>query len=93
MKEGIDMARYGTKPCTIEAVQFLDTDESITELQDFTGAHLLISRSVPHHPKLIIETPHGELVANLGDFIIKDSGTGFTACSASVFHRKYELIE
>lgn len=87
------MARYGTKPCTIEAVQFLNTEESIDEIKKFTGGHLIIARDA-YRIQMIISIPRqDELTVNVGDFIVKDPETGFAVCRAGAFNRKYELIE
>lgn len=80
------MARYKTKPCEIEAIEW--TGNNIIELLDWGQGKILWNDA----DDLYIDTLEGRLKANVGDFIIKGLRGEFYPCKPDVFHKKYEAI-
>ena len=92
------MARYKTKPCEIEAIQF--TNASIDEVIEFTEGkaqlcHDLvyrINRPQSDGNYLLIETLEGLMKATQGDYIIRGLRGEYYPCKPDVFTKKYELL-
>ena len=84
--------RYRTKPCDIEAVQFIGNNYSEIEKyvgNDFVGA----SFSGGECTGIKIQTLEGYMNASIGDYIIKGLRGEFYPCKPDVFEKKYELIK
>ena len=92
------MARYRTKPCEIEAIQW---NGNTTEIKEFCrdkcsysveDSAWKVGKGIPHE-ELIIHTLEGDMKASRGDFIIRGLRGEFYPCKPDVFHKKYELVE
>lgn len=81
--------RYRTKPCEIEAIQFTGTDENKIELHHFMG----FNYHVNYKGEVVIRTLEGNMIASVGDYIIKGLRGEFYPCKPDVFEKKYELIK
>lgn len=81
------MAKYKTKPCEIEAIQW--TGKNIIELLDW-GQGKILWNDVDD---LFIDTLEGRMKANINDYIIKGLRGEFYPCKADVFEKKYEKIK
>ena len=81
------MARYKTKPCEIEAIQW--TGKNIIELLDW-GQGKILWNDVDD---LFIDTLEGRMKANINDYIIKGLRGEFYPCKPDVFEKKYEEIK
>jgi len=97
------MPKYRKKPVIIEAVKW--TGGNHREMFDFltdgkykddfmcaSGQHFYID----HHKVrggLVIKTLEGELVANIGDYIIKGIKGEYYPCKPDVFEQTYEKVE
>jgi hypothetical protein len=81
------MARYKTKPCEIEAIQW--TGKNIIELLDW-GQGKILWNDVDD---LFIDTLEGRMKANINDYIIKGLRGEFYPCKPDVFEKKYEKIK
>lgn len=86
------MARYKTKPCEIEAIQW--TGLNLEEIKAFVG-EALICKVVEGRPhvSMKIKTLEGDMQASEGDYIIKGLRGDFHPCKPDVFEKKYELVE
>lgn len=86
------MARYKTKPCEIEAIQW--TGLNLEEIKAFVGDSL-ICEAVEGRPyvSMKIKTLEGDMQASEGDYIIKGLRGEFHPCKPDVFEKKYELVE
>ena len=84
------MARYRTKPCEIEAVEW--NGSNISEINDFAEKSVLWLNDAKGNPILEILTLEGIMLTNVGDFIIRGLRGEYYPCKPDVFHRKYELI-
>lgn len=81
------MAKYKTKPCEIEAIQW--TGKNIIELLDW-GQGKILWNDVDD---LFIDTLKGRMKANINDYIIKGLRGEFYPCKPDVFEKKYEKIK
>ena len=81
------MARYKTKPCEIEAIQW--TGENLTELLDWGQGNILWNDV----DDLFIDTLEGRLKADINDYIIKGLKGEFYPCKPDVFEKKYEKVD
>ena len=80
------MAKYRTKPCEIEPVQW--EGHNLHSVEDSAWK---VGKGIPHE-KLIIHTLEGDMVANRNDYIIKGLRGEFYPCKPDVFNKKYELL-
>lgn len=80
------MARYKTKPCEIEAIQW--TGKNIIEILDW-GQGKILWNDVDD---LFIDTLEGRMKANINDYIIKGLRGEYYPCKPDVFEKKYEAI-
>lgn len=76
--------RFRKKPVIIEAVQWVD---NINEMTQFMGAIL-----INHDRSLEITTLEGQMRGNLGDWIIKGIKGEFYPCKPDIFEESYELM-
>ena len=81
------MARYKTKPCEIEAIQW--TGKNIIELLDW-GQGTILWNDVDD---LFIDTLEGRMKANINDYIIKGLKGELYPCKPDVFEKKYKEIK
>ena len=81
------MARYKTKPCEIEAIQW--TGKNIIEILDW-GQGKILWNDVDD---LFIDTLEGRMKANINDYIIKGLRGEYYPCKPDVFEKKYEEIK
>ena len=81
------MARYKTKPCEIEAIQW--TGENLIELLDWGQGNILWNDV----DDLFIDTLEGRMRADVYDYIIKGLKGEFYPCKPDVFKKKYERID
>lgn len=84
--------KYRKKPVVIEAIQFLDDAETISEISEFAGCDIRIDYSV-NPPVLKIDTPEGTMTASPGDYIIKGVKGEFYPCKPDVFEATYEKAD
>ena len=83
--------KYRKKPVVIEAVQFFDNTDCLSELADFMGGVALSYET--DKPLLVIETLEGTMAANEGDYIIKGVNGEFYPCKPDVFEKTYEKVD
>ena len=83
---------YKNKLSTVEAIQFIDNAERLTEISDFVGEGLSIDYSQPDNPTLKIQTLEGVMTASVGDFIIKGVKGEFYPCKPDIFEQTYEEV-
>lgn len=100
------MPKFRKKPVVIEAVQFLDTSETMLEIIEWTKgsptpAH--ISNVTRNHsarypegfdyPLLVIATLEGEHIVSKDDFVIKGVAGEFYPCKPDIFEKTYEPVK
>lgn len=77
--------KYRKKPIVIEAVQF--TGRNDEECLKFCSD---ARNPVDNRPNLIISTLEGDMLANIGDYIIKGINGEFYPCKPGIFRKTYE---
>lgn len=86
------MARYKTKPCEIEAIQF--NGNNLKEIEEFAKEKCMMARfSGTECTGIGIDTLEGCMNASVGDYIIKGLKGEFYPCKPDIFEKKYELIQ
>lgn len=81
----MELKKYRKKPVVIEAFQ----------LQLDTLAYELINLGfiLTETGKVVIQTLEGDMVANVGDWIIKGIAGEFYPCKPDIFDQTYEVVE
>lgn len=80
--------KYRKKPVVIEAIQYTGDNES--EILTFAFGHAI---SRPNELLSIrIETLEGDMIASVGDWIIKGVKGEFYPCKPDIFRQTYEPI-
>lgn len=93
LRKGNTIAKYKTKPCEIEAIQFTGEIDNMIELQHFMNSDLRVSYRSHDDVSLLIDTLEGTMAASVGDYIIRGLRGEFYPCKPDVFKKKYELIK
>lgn len=99
------MAKYRKKPVDIEAVQWVGNER---EMFDFLTNYQKTNTYPTLEEKtfrvdlcnggcqlgnLMIKSSRGEELANVGDYIIKDTNGEFYPCKPDIFDMTYEKVE
>lgn len=79
-----------TKPVTIECVKW--DGENLEEVQNFCGTSY-IGGGKDDDKKLVISTLEGDMLASVGDFIIKGVKGEFYPCKPDIFEQTYDIVE
>lgn len=82
------MARYKTKPCEIEAIQY--TVDNLAEILQWGKGDIFFNVL---NGNLYIDTLKGRMRADVYDYIIKGLKGEFYPCRPDVFKKKYERID
>lgn len=85
------MTKFRAKPVEIDAVQWLDTDESWAAVCALVGNAEDVFFRNPGG-MLSIETLEGRMAGSPGDWIIKGTRGEFYPCKPDVFALKYEAV-
>ena len=85
------IAKYTKKPVTIEAIQFADDADTISNIHGFLKADTTcVSYENTEAPVLKIETLEGVMTAQVGDYIIKGVKGEFYPCKPDIFGTTYQ---
>lgn len=89
------MRYYRKIPLVIEAVQFTDNDsaEAILKWAGTPPVRAVIDPSTGLAHGLWISTLEGEMLAHLGDYIIRGIQGEFYPCKSDIFEATYEVAE
>ncbi len=82
------MGQYRKKPVVIEAEQF--TEENKNRAFNFITCNKVADWDLDGKPIIRIQTLEGEMIARLGDWIIKGVKGEFYACRSDIFEATYE---
>ena len=82
------MARYKTKPCEIEAIQY--TVDNLAEILQWGKGDIIFDVV---NSNIYIDTLEGRMRADVSDYIIKGLKGEFYPCKPDVFRKKYERID
>ncbi len=80
-------AKYRKRPVVIEAIQW--TGDNFFGVFDFLNGDF---RKSLDSTVLVIPTLEGDLVANIGDWIIKGIRGEFYPCKPEIFEATYEVV-
>lgn len=83
--------RFTKKPVTIEAIQFADDANTISNIHGFMGASgtRIDYKPDENGPVLMIPTLEGVMKAQVGDWIIKGVKGEFYPCKPDIFEKTY----
>lgn len=80
--------KYRKKPIIVEAIQY--TDDNLEDILSFTEGFAYFVDSIC---KLLIKTSEGAVVvAEKGDYIVKNSYGEFYSCEPDTFEETYEAV-
>jgi len=88
------MAKFRKKPVVIEAVQFLGTGDSCSEISEFLGgnyAHNHRWKDITYEGGFI-KTLEGDMEFISGDWIIKGIKGEYYPCKPDIFEATYESV-
>ena len=81
--------KYRKKPIVIEAIQWLGNNfgEIVYAFPECSGSWLIYNDD-----ELIINTLEGNMIASIGDYIIKGIKGEFYPCKPDIFEASYEAV-
>lgn len=83
--------KFRKKPVVIEAMQF--TDETKNQCFNFVSCTRSADWDADGLPTLRIQTLEGDMIASVGDWIIKGVKGEFYPCKPDIFAATYEPAE
>lgn len=84
------MSKFRKKPVVIEAIQFTnETKDQVFHWITCTTSPIFIDGE----PAIKIQTLEGDMMARIGDWIIKGVKGEFYPCKRDIFEKTYELVE
>ena len=83
--------KFRKKPVVVEAMQF--TNETKNQVFNFVACNRYADFDNKYNPILVIETLEGNMVASLGDWVIKGVNGEFYPCKPEIFEKTYEKVE
>jgi hypothetical protein len=85
------MKMYVKKPIPVPALQW--TGDNFQEIKDFCTDENLEEMCFTNNKDLWIKTREGQLMAQVGDFIMKGIEGEFYPCAESIFKKTYDEVE
>lgn len=85
------MKKYRKKPVVIEAVQW--SGNNLNEILDFMKDKQPNYYEDDEKKLLTIQTLEGNMIASVGDYIIKGVQGEFYPCKPDIFKQTYEVVE
>jgi len=83
--------KFRKKPVVVEAMQF--TNETKNQVFNFVNCNRYADFDSKYNPILVIETLEGNMVASLGDWVIKGVNGECYPCKPDIFEKTYEKVE
>ncbi len=83
--------KYRKKPVVIEAIQF--TYELKDLAFNFITCNVVAERDKDSNPILKIQTLEGDMLAMIGDYIIKGINGEYYPCKPDIFEKTYEELK
>ena len=84
--------KYRKKPVVIEAMRFTQEDKDRVYLWASSMQMNIEPAFRDGEPALLIPTLEGEMVASIGDYIIKGIRGEFYPCKPDIFEKTYEKL-
>jgi hypothetical protein len=78
------------KPKTVEAVHFDGSEGRALKLEAFCGDRISITRPLDGPAAVMLTTPSGAVVVNVGDFVVKGAEDDFYPVTAENFPKLFD---
>ena len=101
--EKVNKMYYRKKPIVIEAIQWDGSHKSTKEVIEFRGQKVSDDTMTQHKfdeyvqhcndNGMFIDTLEGQIIASVGDWIIKGVQGEFYPCKPDIFEKTYESLE
>ncbi len=91
MKYGDKPIRFRKRPVVIEAMQF--NDDNKNQVFNWITCNCYPAWDANGNPALKIQTLEGDMIANLGDWIIKGVKGEFYPCKEDIFLATYDPVD
>lgn len=84
--------KYRKKPVVIEAIQF--TNDNLEEIEAFIDTQIAVGLNTNGSvTRIIIPTLEGNMIATIGDYIIRGIKGEYYPCKSDIFESTYEIVE
>jgi hypothetical protein len=83
--------KFRKKPVVIEAMQF--TDETKNQVHSWITCTCYPDHDSKGRPSLVIQTLEGDMIAMVGDWVIKGVKGEFYPCKPDIFDKSYDRVE
>ena len=85
------LSKFRAKPVVLEAVRL--TKENATAVREFIGKHKYDDSRDGHDPvNIMLRSAHGNVLLEVGDWLVKDAQGDYYPCKDSIFKAKYEPV-
>jgi hypothetical protein len=84
------MPKFRKKPVVIEAIQFTGGSDNLSELSEFIDRKIAYNAN---REQILIYTLEGNMIASLGDWIIKGVKGECYPCKPDIFEETYEPVQ
>lgn len=90
------MSKFRKRPVVVDAVQW--TGKNVEEIRTFTNNKVHVRIEVEKNEPVVtnyltIPTMEGEMIASIGDCIVKGVEGEFYPCKPDIFVKTYEKVE
>lgn len=82
--------KFRKRPVVVEAERF--TEQTKDQVYNFVRCNCCAKTDEFGNPLLEIQTLEGDMVANIGDWVIKGVNGEFYPCKNEIFEKTYEKI-
>ena len=87
------MARFRKKPVVIDAVQYDGNFRSLDCFSINEVSHFIVSKDSEGKQCIKIPTLEGEMIASIGDYIIRGVKGEYYPCKPDIFEATYDTVE
>ena len=87
------MAKFRNKPVVIDAVQYDGNFRSLDCFSIREVSHFIVSTDLEGNQCIKIPTLEGEMIASVGDYIIRGVQGEYYPCKPDIFELTYEKID
>jgi hypothetical protein len=87
------MARFRKKPVVIDAVQYDGNFRCLDYFSISEVSHFIVSKDSEGNQCIKIPTLEGEMIASIGDYIIRGVQGEYYPCKPDIFKMTYEMVE
>ena len=87
------MARFRKKPVVIDAALYDGNFRSLDCFSIKEVSHFIVSKDSEGKQCIKIPTLEGEMIASIGDYIIRGVQGEYYPCKPDIFEMTYEMIE